>query len=86
MKPGISPSWSIESWPSHVFPGTPQRARYVLRAHRAELITCGALARVGKELIVLGDRYQRWLERHTADVMGFDIAPNRARQEEPAAA
>jgi hypothetical protein len=64
-------SWHLEHWPTSVYPHTAGRARYVLRAHRAELMACGALSRVGREIVVLGERYCRWLERHTADVAGF---------------
>lgn len=38
---------------------------------------CGALVRVGRELVVLGGRYSRWLERQATNVPGFEIAPNR---------
>ncbi len=73
-------SWSFETWPATVYPGTTSRARYVVRAHRDELIREGALARVGKEIIILGDRYARWLQRHTADVPNYQIAANKPRE------
>lgn len=70
-------SWDLEHWPSAVWPHSEGRARYVLRAHRDELIEAGALSRVGRELIVLGSRYTRWLEKRAAHVPGYEIAPNR---------
>ena len=77
--PPVPHSWTIESWPADIFPRTASRARYVLRAHRDELTAAGALARVGRELVVIGARYAKWIELHTADVSGFEIAPNRDR-------
>jgi hypothetical protein len=80
-------SWDLEYWPLEVWPHTPGRARYVLRAHRAELIAAGAISRVGRELIVLGARYTRWLESRTTAVPDYDIAPNIHRDEQqPSAA
>lgn len=70
-------SWDIEHWPSSVWPHSEGRARYVLRSNRDELIAAGALSRVGRELVVLGGKYTRWLEKHAAQVPGYEIAPNR---------
>lgn len=64
-------SWSVAGWPPTVYPGDAQRGRYLVRAHRDELLRAGALARVGRELVVIGPRYVRWLERRTADVAGY---------------
>ena len=76
----IPHSWSLETWPREVYPCTTSRARYVIRVHRDELIRAGVLSRVGRELIVLGERYAKWLQLHTADVPGYQIAPNRPPQ------
>jgi len=70
-------SWSIERWPADVYPGSPSRARYLVRVHRNALLQAGALARVGRDLIVLGDRYGRWLEKNSSNVPGYAIAANR---------
>jgi hypothetical protein len=78
-------SWDLEGWPSTVFPGTPSRARYIVRTHRDELMREGALARVGRELVIFGAKYARWLEKRAADVPGFVAAPNRERTPAPAA-
>lgn len=78
-------SWSIEDWPAEIHPGTPTRARYLVRAHRASLISEGAIARVGRELVIIGERYACWLEKRTSAVPEFEIAPNRARGEEVSA-
>jgi hypothetical protein len=74
-------SWAIEHWPAHVHPGTPTRARYLVRAHRDELVAAGAIARVGREIVILGERYSKWLERSTSNVPGYEIAANRDRSQ-----
>jgi hypothetical protein len=76
---GISPSWAIADWPENVYPGTSSRARYLVRVHRAELLVAGALARVGRDLVIIGPRYERWLQRQAGRVPDFQIAPNRGR-------
>ncbi len=70
-------SWGIEDWPASVFPHTPSRARYLVRANKDELIAAGALSRVGRELVVLGGKYTKWLEKRAAHVPGYEIAANR---------
>jgi hypothetical protein len=79
-----SASWSIDNWPPETWPNTVERARYVIRAYRASLLTAGALARVGRELIIFGAKYQRWLESHAANVPGYEVAPNRKDSPESA--
>jgi len=70
-------SWDLEHWPTAVYPHTTGRARYVLRAHRDELLAAGVITRVGRELVVLGARYTRWLESRSTEVPDFAIAANR---------
>ena len=77
----LAASWSIENWPPELFPNTPERGRYIVRAHRASLLAAGALARVGRELIIFGPKYQRWLEMHATNVPGYEMAPNRKTME-----
>jgi hypothetical protein len=69
-------SWDIANWPAHVWPGTPARARYSVRTSKSSLIAAGALCRVGRQFVVLGDRYTRWLRKHAARAAKFDIATN----------
>lgn len=71
-------SWPASNWPPSVYPGTSSKARYVLRAHRSELLQSGALARVGRELVVIGPKYSRWLERRAANVPAFECNANKA--------
>lgn len=81
----IPHSWGVPNWPEEVFPGDPDRARYILRVHREELLLEGALVRVGRDLVVIGSRYSRWLEKKAAMVTDYVIAPNRARDSAEAA-
>jgi hypothetical protein len=76
----MPPSWNIENWPPEIWPNTVERGRYVVRAYRDSLLVAGALSRVGRELIILGARYQRWLEKNASNVPGYTIAPNAASE------
>lgn len=75
---GGGASWSIETWPEHVWPGSPIRARYLIRTHRDDLLRSGALARVGRELVILGPRFERWLQKQSANVPGYECPANRS--------
>jgi hypothetical protein len=79
--PPNATSWDLEHWPPGVYPHSPSRARYLLRMHRNELLVAGALARVGRELVVLGPRYTKWLEKRAAFVPDFEIVPNKKRRD-----
>lgn len=72
-------SWSVETWPPAVYPHTPKRARYFIRAHKNELLNAGALVRPGREIVIIGARYGKWLERQATSVLDFDCAANRGR-------
>lgn len=70
-------SWSISNWPADVWPGNASRAAYVIRSNKDELMREGALSRVGRELIVFGARYSRFLEKKSANVPGYECPANR---------
>ena len=72
-------SWAIESWPETVYPGTPERGRYLVRIHKQELLAAGALCRPGRELVVIGARFTKWLERKATRVPEFDNGAARTR-------
>jgi len=78
-------SWSIDDWPPGAFPGSPARGRYLVRMYRREMLQAGALARVGRSLIVIGERYGRFLEKRAARVPDFEIAANRKRGQQASA-
>jgi hypothetical protein len=69
-------SWSIDAWPQSVYPHGPSKGRYVVKAHRDALLAAGALTRVGRDLVVLGEPFTRWLQSQSNRVEGFHIAPN----------
>lgn len=71
-------SWSINRWPETVYPHGASKARWLVRSHRDELIQAGVLSRVGRELVVLGSRYSRWLESRTTEVPGYECSANRS--------
>jgi hypothetical protein len=33
--------------------------------------------RIGRDLVVIGSNYSRWLDAHSSQVNGYQIAPNR---------
>jgi hypothetical protein len=70
-------SWDIEHWPASVYPHTPNRGRYVVRSHRNELLAVGALTRVGRDLVVIGAPYTKFLAKRAERVANYEIAPNR---------
>ena len=82
--PVVPHSWSIADWPSSVYPNDPKRGRYLVREHKADLLASGVLSRVGRELVIMGARYSRWLERQASRVPDFDCAANAARIEQAA--
>jgi hypothetical protein len=81
LKVAVVPhSWGFESWPSEVFPKTPQRARHVVRKHRDALMAHGALRKIGREWVIIGDAYCRWIEANARTA-----APAESRREGVAA-
>lgn len=74
----IPHSWDVEHWPVHVYPHTTGRARYLLRMHRKDLLAARAIARIGREIVIIGAKYSRWLASQTKRVSRYEIPPNRA--------
>lgn len=72
----IPHSWNFDSWPSDVYPGSSSRGKYIFRQHKQELINAGAVSRIGREIVFLGDRYSRFLEKQTSRVPGFVCPAN----------
>lgn len=73
-------SWSIATWPASVYPNTPARAKWLIRAHKQELFNAGALARPGREIIIFGRPFVAWLSRQKARVPEFDNGAARSRE------
>jgi hypothetical protein len=82
-------SWDIENWPADVYPHTRSRAKYLVRAYRNELILAGALTRVGRELVIFGEGYTRFLQRRSTHVpnysLGDAVRPEALRKAERSA-
>jgi hypothetical protein len=71
-------SWRIADWPTNVYPNSPGSGRYVVRTNRDELLALGALTRVGRDLIVIGESFARFLARKIGSVADYvppGIAP-----------
>jgi hypothetical protein len=77
--PLVPHSWPARKWPESVHPGEINAARWIVRSFRNELVAAGALARVGKCLVVIGPRYVRWLEGKTLNVGDFQSNNPRMR-------
>jgi hypothetical protein len=72
-------SWRLSDWPTGVTPNRITAARHLIRTHRAELIACGALLRIGRDLTIIGEGYAMFLARKAKRVEGYEIAANRAK-------
>ena len=64
-------SWRICDWPPSVYPNAPGPGKYVVRSNRDELLSLGALTRVGRDLVILGEGYARFLARKIECVPGY---------------
>ena len=74
--------WSLHEWnvkAPQVFPFSAPKARRLFREHAEELVNHGALLRVGRVLVVVGEHYLDWLTRQTDTVLHFKIAANTPR-------
>jgi hypothetical protein len=72
-------SWDIEHWPSSVYPHTPSKGRYLVRSNRDSLVEAGALTRVGRDLVIIGAQFSRWLGSQAGRVAPYEIATNISR-------
>lgn len=72
-------SWSLKDWPSDHYPNDTRKARYLVRANRDELTAAGALVRVGRELVIIGAPYVRWMQKKGASVPGYECPANKDR-------
>jgi len=72
-------SWSIKDWPLDVYPNSPDKARYLTRSKRDELISAGALVRIGRELVIIGEPYVRWMKKKAVAVPDYRCPANKDR-------
>jgi len=76
-RPSIPHSWSLKDWAQDIYPNDSSKATYLVRAHRDELTAAGALVRVGRELVIIGAPYVRWLQKKGAAVHGYECPANK---------
>jgi hypothetical protein len=72
-------SWSVRMWPVGVWPNDAKKAMYILRMHGKELLAAGALARVGRERIVIGGPFVRWIAKQASRIPDYPVAANLRR-------
>lgn len=75
----IPHSWSLKDWQPEIYPNSSGKARYLIRANRDELTAAGALVRVGRELVIIGVPYVRWMQKKGAAVHGYECPANKDR-------
>jgi hypothetical protein len=73
-------SWPVSNWPPTVYPNDARKAHYLVREHASELLHAGALVRIGRERVIIGEPYAKWLARKATRVPGYEIACNRREQ------
>ena len=56
----------------------------MIRAHKDELILAGAITRVGREFVLFGNEYSKWLQSKKPKVL--DFVPNVTAKKRGAAA
>jgi hypothetical protein len=79
QKTTLPHSWPISEWPADVYPNDTKKARYTVRAHKDDLHRIGALVRVGRELVIIGAPYSKWLQRNASRVPGYECPANKPR-------
>ena len=88
-KPKVSSmphSWLVAEWPAEVTPGRPSAGKNLVRTHKQELIACGALVRIGRNLTIIGEGYATFLQRKAGRVENYLIPPNRRSEDTESAA
>jgi hypothetical protein len=74
-------SWELKDWEQqapHVWPHTAERAKWLVKNHRADLIKYGVLSRIGHLLIISGSGYANFLQAMQGRVEGYVLPMNRA--------
>lgn len=75
--PPLPHSWAIKDWPPYVFPGSPARGNYLVRAQYKKLLRAGALVRVGRTRVIIGERYNSWLKKCVSNMQGYEVICGR---------
>jgi hypothetical protein len=75
-------SWPVRNWPPSVYPNDSRKGLYLVRMHSRELLKAGALVRIGRERVVIGTPYVKWMGKKAVLVPGYELATNRINQPE----
>src|SRR5579862_3298068 len=70
-------SWSVARWPGHVWPGDSVKGRRFCRTFVNELTECGALTRMGRDLVVMGGPFTEFMLKQREAVKDFEIPANK---------
>lgn len=64
MREALPHSFLLRDWEKvapHVAPNTLARAKHLVRSHRDELVSAGALTRIGRELYINAGPFVAWM-------------------------
>lgn len=64
-------SWGLSNWPECVWPNDSDKAQWVIRSNKCELIAAGAISRIGKAIVIIGQPYVRLVERRVTRVADY---------------
>jgi hypothetical protein len=70
-------SWPVSKWPAFVWPGDSTKGKRFCRTYVDELVAAGALTRMGRDLVVMGEPFTRYMLKNVAAVKDFDVPANR---------
>jgi hypothetical protein len=81
---GTGASFGVKNWPHYIYPGSPTKGRRLVRLYKRELIDAGAVSRIGRELVVFVEPFNRWMQKRGRMVADYECPANRARDEQVA--
>lgn len=70
-------SWGFSNWPWWVWPGDGVKGKRFVRTYEDALFKVGALTRGGRELIVNGEGFTKFLHSQRHRVQNFEVPCNR---------
>jgi hypothetical protein len=70
-------SWSVARWPAHVWPGDSTKGRRFVRTYEKELLKYKALTRMGREPVVMGAGFTRFMAAQAYRAADFEVPCNR---------
>jgi hypothetical protein len=73
-------SWGFSTWPAHVWPNDGVRGKRFCRTFEDQLFKSGALTRGGRELIVIGAGFTKFLHSQRHRVQDFECPANLVKR------